>query len=393
LAIDDNLDNLMVIKYILAESFPEVTYFSAQSGLEGIELCLSVEPDVILLDVIMPGMDGYEACRILKSNEFTRIIPIIMISAVWSDKESRIKTLESGADAFLAKPIDEIEFIVHLKAMLRLKDYEDHKRSEKERLIMQVTERTKELEKAYDSMQKLLEDLTTENNYRRKIEVELRESEQKYRSIFENVQDIYYEVSLDGFILEISPSIEKISRGLYKRTDLIGKHVASLYVHSDDRNTLLSKIVDNTEVRDIELSFLNPDGSIFPCIVSSKLCYDKDGYPEKIIGSLHDISKRKQAEQSLLESNELNQSLLKTIPFGMDIVDKEGNILFQNDNLKKYIGQEPNGLKCWWKSIPDYPYRNDLPGKGSHTGNFPGYLRIAGEQSGIDCSQEQSRRE
>jgi CheY-like chemotaxis protein len=94
LAIDDNIDNLIVLRALLMESFPEAQFFPCQSGKRGIELAITENPDVILLDLVMPEMDGYEVCQALKANPATKIIPVIIVTAARTDKESRIKALE-----------------------------------------------------------------------------------------------------------------------------------------------------------------------------------------------------------------------------------------------------------------------------------------------------------
>ncbi|MBT3749136.1 MAG: response regulator, partial [Bacteroidetes bacterium] len=110
LAIDDQEDNLVVYEAILSNYFPDFKLLKARSGKEGIEKALEELPDVILLDIIMPEMDGYETCRNIKSIEEIRHIPIVLITAVKTDSSSRIKGLDIGADSFLAKPIDPGEF-------------------------------------------------------------------------------------------------------------------------------------------------------------------------------------------------------------------------------------------------------------------------------------------
>jgi CheY-like chemotaxis protein len=115
LAIDDLNENLILLKEILMFSFPKAKLITANSGIIGIELCKKEMPDIIILDVMMPVMDGFEACRILKSNKNLRHIPVLIMTAVHSDKDIRIKALDSGADAFLAKPLDESEFTAQIR--------------------------------------------------------------------------------------------------------------------------------------------------------------------------------------------------------------------------------------------------------------------------------------
>jgi PAS domain S-box-containing protein len=154
LAIDDNQDNLVVLKVLLSETFPNATLITAQSGKKGIELCKTHKPDVVLLDIAMPNMDGYEVCAELKSDNQIKHIPVVMLTATAINARSRILSMEAGADAFLAKPIDESELTAQIRAMLRIKESEDLKISEKERLEILVQQRTIELERELNEHKK-----------------------------------------------------------------------------------------------------------------------------------------------------------------------------------------------------------------------------------------------
>ena len=130
LAIDDQVDNLTTIKAIVKSQLKHCEIFTATSGAEGIELAIKESPDAILLDIIMPKMDGYEVCRRLKEHDSTKHIPIVMITAIKTDIDSRVKALDLGADAFLSKPIDPIELAAQIRVMLRIKTAEDKLREE-----------------------------------------------------------------------------------------------------------------------------------------------------------------------------------------------------------------------------------------------------------------------
>ena len=145
LASDDHQDNLITIKAILKNYMPDCEVFTANSGIEGIDTARKVQPDTILLDIIMPQMDGFDVCRKLKADESTKHVPIIMLTAIRTDSESRVKGLEFGADAFLAKPIEPNELSAQINVMLRIKEAEDKLRAEKDILDELVKERTKEL--------------------------------------------------------------------------------------------------------------------------------------------------------------------------------------------------------------------------------------------------------
>lgn len=134
LAIDDNPDNLTTLKAVAGEALPACVVLTALDGVRGIELARAEDPDVILLDIVMPGMDGFEVCRRLKADEQTKAIPVVFVTALQANRESRIKALEVGAEAFLAKPIDEHELVAQVRAMTRLKAAHRTDQQEKEHL-------------------------------------------------------------------------------------------------------------------------------------------------------------------------------------------------------------------------------------------------------------------
>jgi len=150
LAIDDKMDNLITISALLKALIPDCDVITALSGAEGLQKAENELPDTILLDIKMPEMDGYEVCALLKNNEKTHHIPVIMISAIRTESEDLIKGLSSGADAYLAKPIDEYVLVAQVKTALRIKNAEDHLRQQKDLLEQMVQERTKELRCLYN---------------------------------------------------------------------------------------------------------------------------------------------------------------------------------------------------------------------------------------------------
>jgi two-component system cell cycle response regulator len=118
LVVDDQAANVRLLEAKLQAEYFDVS--CAYGGEEAIEVARAEQPDVILLDVMMPGMDGYETCRRLKADSTTRHIPVVMVTAL-DQREDRIAGLESGADDFLTKPIDDLTLFARVRSLLRLK--------------------------------------------------------------------------------------------------------------------------------------------------------------------------------------------------------------------------------------------------------------------------------
>jgi len=146
-AIDDNKDNLVVLKAFVIDAFPDARVFTAQNGKDGIELSREHNPDLIILDIVMPVMDGFEVCRILKQDAGLKHIPVVFLTALRGDRKSRIRALELGGEAFISKPFDDAEFIAQIRAMIKIKAANVREQDEKKYLSHIVDIRTAELKR------------------------------------------------------------------------------------------------------------------------------------------------------------------------------------------------------------------------------------------------------
>ncbi len=122
LLVDDEPVNLKILKAMLVPEGYEV--FTAENGLEALEKLNTENPDIVLLDVMMPEMDGFEVCKKIKAQKDKRMIPVLMVTAL-QDKIHRQQAMEAGADDFLSKPIDRIELLIRVKSLIRIKTYSD----------------------------------------------------------------------------------------------------------------------------------------------------------------------------------------------------------------------------------------------------------------------------
>ena len=146
LVVDDQEFNLRLLEALLTPLGHTVRF--ASDGLDCLEEVKKEKPDLILLDIMMPRMDGFETAAKLKSNDETMNIPVVMVTSL-TEVDERVKALECGADDFLSKPVNELELRARVNSLLEIKAYHDHMRDYQKKLESEVARRTEELQKAF----------------------------------------------------------------------------------------------------------------------------------------------------------------------------------------------------------------------------------------------------
>ena len=286
LAIDDKKNNLLSISALLKNLIPGCDVITALSGEEGIKKAKQELPDTILLDIIMPGMDGFDVCQELKSNDIIKHIPVIILTAIRTDSKSRIKALELGADAFLTKPIDPAELTAQVRAMLRIKNSEDKIRKEKESLENLVEKRTKEFQ----------------------------ESEKKFRVLYNNSPDMFVSVSPDDArILLCNDTLLKKTG--YSREEIIGSPIFKMY-HDDcmeEVKNTFQQFVKTGKIQDKELILKRKDGSKIEVSLNVDAVRNDAGKILYSISSWRDITERKHVENQIKKSLKEKDILIKEI--------------------------------------------------------------------------------
>ena len=171
---------------------------------------------------------------------------------------------------------------------------------------------------------------------RRSAENDLEESERKYRKIFENVQDVFYQTDINGKIIEISPSIERYSG--FSRDSLIGRQVENIYQNPEDRDKMLKIIQEKGEVNDHELLLKNKYGETVYASVNSHFLMDDDNQPVGVEGSLRDVSRRKKAEQTLINAKRRLKLALDLAKMGSWEYDVKSDMFTFDDQFFSLYG-------------------------------------------------------
>jgi PAS domain S-box-containing protein len=274
LVIDDVQMNAALLAKILS---PKYEVLSASNGATGVELARKEHPDMILLDILMPGMDGYEVCRQLKNNPQTHDIPIIFITSMQED-ESELKGLEMGAVDFITKPFNIPIVKRRVETHTSLKQARDRLAAMNERLEELVLQRTEQLEKA---------------------NLELQASEAAYRDIFENAAEGIFQATPEGQPLLANRAMANMfgydspKEFMDGVTDL----ATQLYADPKQREDLLQRLLAEETVTGYELEAKRKDGASFYAQISARAVIEA-GDIAFLEGTVLDVTERKRREMA-----------------------------------------------------------------------------------------------
>ena len=178
LCVDDEALNISLLEAMLSPRGYDVV--SAVNGPEALEKIAAERIDICLLDVMMPGMDGFEVCRRIKSNDLHRNIPVVMVTS-YEDMANRIRGIEAGAEDFISKPFDSAEVLARIKMLLHVKSLNEELQNAHDKLESTVHERTKDLTRANKQ-------LTQEIDERKKAEETLQGAFAEIKQLKERLQ-------------------------------------------------------------------------------------------------------------------------------------------------------------------------------------------------------------
>ena len=277
LIVDDERPNRELLEVMLAaEGF---SLASAASGEEALASVAQEPPDLILLDVIMPGIDGYEVTRQLKGNPVTKGIPVIMLTAL-DDRQARMLGLSAGAEDFVSKPVDRAELCMRVRNLVRLKAYCDRHDKYSQMLEGEVGSRT----------------------------VELIESERLYRSTFDAAPVGIAHVGLDGKWLRVNQRLCDLLG--YSRGELEGASADGLLQsdaagdEAESSRRMAGGTLDRYVVR--EKRYRHRDGSFVWARVNMSVYRDAKGECQHFISVIEDITDGRAIEAQLRQASKMD---------------------------------------------------------------------------------------
>ncbi len=293
LVIDDNKDFIKVFRMLFSKEPYEI--IEACDGEEGLRVIREHQPDLVLIDRVMPGMDGYEVCRQIKSNPEQHGIFVVLISGMKTATDHLADGFESGADGYLTKPIADRELRARINAYARII------RSEKA----------------------------------------LRKSEEMFRHIFENSPVGKSITGIDGSMRVNKAFCEMLG---YSREELLHKNWKEI-THPDDiakNEEAVSLLLENKiETAVFEKRYIHKNGQEVWAEVSTTLQKDESGKPQFFITSISNITSRKIAEHQFQTLSARNEAILSSVP----------EIIMEVDKNKVYTWANQAGLEFFGKDV------------------------------------------
>ncbi len=311
LIVDDDPKNLSAMfTYFTQFGFRIIGANSGETTLNRLEY---IKPDIILLDILLPGIDGFETCKRIKANKKLKRIPVIFMTAL-TNIENKIKGFEAGGEDYITKPFQYAEVYARVFTHLRIHDLTQSLQKQNQELNQMtgnLQNANNELKKYQDYLEKLVEQRTEESN---KINHELQDqinkhkktaqalikSEEKYRTLVTNIPIGIYRNALDplGHFLMGNPAFIKMF-GFHSETELLNTPMAELYVNRNDGQFFSEQLLSQGKVLTKEMQFKKKNGNIIWGSVTARSAKNIEDQIIYIDGIIKDITEKKMIEKEL----------------------------------------------------------------------------------------------
>ncbi|MBF0539257.1 MAG: response regulator [Nitrospirae bacterium] len=353
LVVEDSMVQRELLRRTLMKSGYDVS--TAKNGVEGLALTHSHRPSLIISDIAMPEMDGYEMCYRIKTDEQLRHIPVILLTAL-SDTKEIIRGLQSEADYYITKPYDEAYILQSINSILNAPTVDDSTAAQdrleislmgevyqiksKPRHILNLllstyenaVRKNRELIKAQIELETLNEELEDKVRQRTK---ELRHSEESYRVLFENTFSGFYRFDTEGRLLSMNPAFISML-GFASQDDLlsVSPDLPSLYFRRRDYDKFVSTLAGQSSTKDAISRLRKKDGCELIIEQNIRIVKDDDGKQVYYEGFVNDVTECKQAEEQLIK---LSSAIVQS-PVAVIITDLNGRIEFVNPKFVTMTG-------------------------------------------------------
>jgi PAS domain S-box-containing protein len=318
LVVDDTPANLNALIKMLSEQGYNVIPVSC--GKLVLMAVQSILPDLILLDIRMPEMDGYQVCSQLKASSHTKDIPIIFLSALDAVVD-RAKVFSIGGADYITKPFQIEEVLARIENQLRI-----------QRLTQPVIEQNVQLIKEVEE---------------RKIAQEkLKQSEKRYRQLFEGSVDGIVMVDLEGRIIDSNASYQKmLGYSLEELKSLKCCEMTPIRWHEWEAEIINQQVIERGYSDTYEKEYIKKDGTVFPVELTAYCQKNDAGQPEMMWAVVRDISDRKRTEEALQQSKERWQLVVKAINAGIWDRNLKTGEVFHSPRWKEMLGYKDDEIE------------------------------------------------
>ncbi len=359
LIAEDSPTQAEQLKYLLEKY--NFTVIKAENGKKALELLEQYSPQLLITDICMPEMNGYELCRKVKDRDVTEDMPVILLTSL-SNPEDVIEGLECGADNFITKPYAEDYLLTHIQQILANRRLHKSERvrigveilfAGKRRFITanqqqmltllistyeaavirnrELLQMQEELQTMNDQLEMMVEERTTE----------LKKSKQKYQNLYDNAPIMFMSIEYTtGKVIECNKTLLKKTG--FKRSEIIGEHIYKRF-HPDcieEVKKAFDHFNEREEEKNIELNIITAGGGKLPVLINSTAVRDEYGTILHSHTALQDISELKQAQQELEQSEQRYRAVTDTAIDSIITVNDAGLIVGWNQGATQTFGYE-----------------------------------------------------